>query len=253
MKIKSSIFAASVTLALGALPASAALTSLYSTNFNSPTYSNGGLIGQDSWLITGTSVVSPISVANTGTNGNVTLATTGQDVRRSFTSAVTSGSVFLGASITVGTAQATGDHFLHLGDGGANNFFARAFIRSNGIGFQMAASSSSGTPTYGTTVLRFGTTYQLLMRYDFVAGLANDTGALFINPTTFDGSGDTPYVAMTTIGTDATTISSVHLRQGGSTVAATLIIDNIFVAIPEPSSAMLLGAMGILGVLRRRR
>jgi hypothetical protein len=58
---------------------------------------------------------------------------------------------------------------------------------------------------------------------------------------------------MTTIGADATTISSVNLRQGNTNNAPTLTIDNILVAIPEPSSAMLLGAMGILGVLRRRR
>ncbi|MGL4398460.1 MAG: hypothetical protein ACRCXD_01205 [Luteolibacter sp.] len=235
-------------------PAALAVTVLYSTNFNSPTYSDGGLIGQDSWVITGTSVVSPIAVANTAVNGTVTLTTTGQDVRRAFT-ARTSDSVFLKADITVGTAQATGDYFIHLGDNGANNFYARTYIRSSGAGFQMALGTSSGTPvTYGADVLSFSTTYTILVRYDFVVGTANDTGALFVNPTTADGSGDTAYVAATLTGTDATTISSVSLRQGTAASApGGVVIDNISVSfIPEPSTAVL-GALGLTVLLRRRR
>jgi len=50
---------------------------IYLTSFNSPTYSDGGLIGQDGWLITGTSVVNPISVSNTATNGFVSLVNHG--------------------------------------------------------------------------------------------------------------------------------------------------------------------------------
>jgi MYXO-CTERM domain-containing protein len=98
------------------------------------------------------------------------------------------------------------------------------------------------------------TAYTILMRYDFVAGALNDTGALFVNPTTADGSGDTAYVAATITGTDATTISSVSLRQGGSTTApGGVVIDNIVVSsIPEPSAA-LLGGLGLLALLRRRR
>lgn len=227
---------------------------IYSTDFNSPTYSNGGLIGQDSWVITGTSVVSPITVANTGVNGTVTLTTTGQDVRRAF-AAQSSDSVFLKAEITVASAQATGDYFIHLGDNSTSNFYARTYIRSSGAGFQMALGTSSGTPVnYGTTVLSFATTYTILMRYDFVAGPSNDTGALFVNPTTADGSGDTAYVAATTTGTDAITISSVSLRQGtASNAPGGLVIDNISVSIvPEPSSALIAG-LGFICLLRRRR
>lgn len=235
-----------------ASPSAQAVTVVYSTDFNSPTYSNAGLIGQDSWVITGTSVVNPINVANTGVNGTVTLTTNGQDVRRAFTAA-TSGSVYLKADITVGSAQATGDYFLHLGDNGASNFYARTYVKSTTGGFLMALGTSSGAVTYGTTVLSLGTTYTILVRYDFVAGATNDTGALFINPTTADGSGDTAYVAATTIGTDASTISSVSLRQGTASSAPGVTIDNISVAVPEPSGAAILGSIGILGLLRRRR
>jgi hypothetical protein len=256
MKKKSSLLAACAVFSLGALATSKleAVTVLYSTGFDSPTYSDGPLIGQDSWAITGTSVVNIVNVANTATNGTVSLTTTGQDVNRVFSPAVTSGSVYLTANITVGAAQATGDYFLHLGDGGTSNFYARTYIKSSGTGFVMALGTSSGTTglTYGTTVLSFATSYTILARYDFVAGTGNDTGALFVNPTTTDGSGDTAYVSATTTGTDASSISSVNLRQGTTANAPTVTIDSITVAIPEPGAAFL-GSLGMLCLLRRRR
>lgn len=229
---------------------------VYSTGFNAPTYSDGGLIGQDSWAITGASVVSPIAVANTATNGNVALTTTGQDVNRPFTAiTATAGSVYLQADITVSAAQATGDYALHLGDGGASNFNARAYFKSSGAGYVMALATSSGAAVnYGATVLSFGTTYKMLARYDIVPGAGNDTGALFINPTTADGSGDTAYVAATTIGIDAASISSVNLRQGTASSAPTLVIDNlaVLVSVPEPTTLAAIAGASILGLRRRR-
>jgi hypothetical protein len=229
-----------------------ASTILYSTGFDSPTYGDGGLIGQDGWLITGTSVVNVVNVANTGSDGTVTLTTTGQDVRHGFTG-ISSGSVFLSADITVGAAG-TGDYFIHLSDGGTSNFYARTYVQASGTGFVLALGTSSGTAglVYGTTVLDFNTSYSLLVRYDFVSGTGNDTGALFINPTAVDGTGDTAYVAATTTGTDATSIAGLNLRQGTNGSAPGVTIDNISVFVPEPSVAAL-GGLGVLALLRRRR
>ena len=237
-----------------ALPLRAAtVTTLYSTGFDAPTYSDGVLLGQDGWVASSGTGTNNLTVANSATDGTITLAATGEDLRRLFTPAQTTGSVFLSADINVATAAATGDYFIHLGDGSTSNFYARTYIRSSGAGFVMALGTSSGAVTYGTTVLSFGTNYSLLVRYDINAGPLNDTGALFINPITVDGTGDTPYVAATTVGTDATTIGSVSLRQGGASNAAGLTVDNIAVfTVPEPATA-LLGAVGLLGLLRRRR
>jgi hypothetical protein len=250
MKIHHSLLSSSLLFAILGTSSVQAVTVVYSTDFNSPSYSDGALIGQDSWVLTN-STTNPLNVANTAVNGTVTLTTTGQDVRRAFT-ATSSGSVYLKADITVGSAQSGGDYFINLGDNSATIFNARTYIRSTAGGFQMAVGTSSGAVTYGTTVLSLATTYTILVRYDFVAGAGNDTGALFINPTTADGSGDTPYVAATTIGTDAVSISSISLRQGSSGSAPGLTVDNISVSIPEPASA-LLGSIGLLGLLRRRR
>jgi hypothetical protein len=242
-----------VLSSLGLCSADAAVTVLYSTGFDSPTYSDGGLIGQDGWLITGSSVTNVVNVANTATDGTVSLTTTGQDVRHTFAPAATTGSVFLSAEITVGSAG-TGDYFIHLSDGGTSNFYARTYIQASGAGFVMALGTSSGTAglVYGSTVLNFNTSYSLLVRYNFVAGTGNDTGALYINPTTTDGTGDTAYVAATTTGADATSIAGVNLRQGTTGSAPGVVIDNISVFVPEPSVAAL-GGLGVLALLRRRR
>jgi hypothetical protein len=242
---------AAIALLAGSGLAGAA-TVLYETDFTAPTYSDAALIGQDGWVLTN-STTNPLSVTDSASSGTVVLTTTGQDVRRAFTeSAVTSGSVYMKAEITVSSAQAAGDYFLHLGDNSSSNFYARTYIKSSGTGFVMALGTSSGTATYGTIELAFDTPLTLLVRYDLIAGTANDTGALFINPTTEDGSGDTAYVAATTVGTDATTISSVSLRQGSASNAAGVIVDSISVFVPEPGVAML-GGLGVLGLLRRRR
>jgi len=246
MKV-SSLIAALVLIA----SVSTANASIYQTTFSAPTYSDAALIGQDGWLITGTSVVNPIAVANTGTNGNVSLTTTGQDVNRPFLPAITADSTYLSADITLSAAQAAGDYFLHLSDGSSSNFYSRIYARSSGAGYQLAMGTSSGAVTYGATELAFGVTYRILARYDFVAGASNDTGALFVDPLDPLGVGDPIYVGATTTGIDATTISAVNLRQGGTSNAPTLVIDNINV-VPEPATMGLL-AIGALAAFRRRR
>ena len=74
-----------------------------------------------------------------------------------------------------------------------------------------------------------------------------------MNPVDPLGVGDTAYVAATTAGADATSLSAVCLRQGTAGNAATLAIDNITVtSVPGPASLALLG-LGGLAIGRRRR
>jgi len=253
-------------LSIGALALAAPATNasiLYTTGFDAPTYTDGVLNsgadtttpGQDGWLST-SGTTNLINVSNTATNGIVTMTTSGQDVRHPLAGAVTSGSVYVDLDFSVSAAQATGDYFVHLGDGGTSNFNARTYVKSSGAGYVMALGTGAGTAvTYGATVLPFNTVEHALIRYDLVPGLLNDTGALYINPTTSDGSGDTPYVTATTIGTDATSIAAVYLRQGSATAAATLAeVDNITVngTLPEPSCLGLLAAAGLFAIRRRK-
>lgn len=248
------MIAAVAALAGVAAVANAAI--LYTTDFNAPTYTDGALIGQDGWVLT-SSTVNPLAVSNAATNGTVALTTTGQDVRRAFTALtpVAGESVYFSATFTLETAQATGDYFVHIGDNTTSNFFARVYAKSSGSGFVMALGTSSGTSTlvYGTTELAFNTPISIVARYDFVDGLLNDTGALFVNPSNAFGTGDTPYVAATTTGADATAISSVSIRQGSSTNAPAGTVDALSVyTIPTPGSIALVGLAGLVAGRRRR-
>jgi hypothetical protein len=245
---------ASAMAILSVTDATAAL--LYTTDFSTPTYTDGGLIGQDSWVITGTSVVNPLAVSDSATNGIVTLGSSGQDVRRAFAPSVAGDSVFMASAMTLASASATGDYFIHLGDDSTSNFYSRIYARTIGAGFQLAMGTSSGATglVYGTE-LPFAPPFTLLARYDIIAGLANDTGALFINPTSPLGASDTPYVDALNVGTDATTISSVSLRQGGNTpfgTVSSITIDQIS-AVPEPTSMALIGMVGAAGLAARYR
>jgi hypothetical protein len=250
------------TLAIIGLAATAAQAQspVTSTDFNAPPYSDGAIIGQDGWAITGTSTVNPINVANTATNGNVTLAATGQDVNRSFGSSFTSAnasSVWLSFDLTLSAANATGDYFIHLDDGSTTGFFDRVYAKAGATGFDLALVTGSGTPLVGAygADLAFGT-YHIVARYDLVSGAGNDTGALFVNPVNPFGIGDTPYMAAATVtATDPAQLSGMNLRQG-STTPAGAVIDNISVAvqaIPEPATWMLMGVGLLVGVTKRFR
>ena len=257
-----SLFATAL-VAAAMMTSAAQATLVYSTDFNGPTYSDGLLAGQDGWIVTSAGGTNDLTVANTATNGNVSMTTSGNDDRRLFpTTALAGGSYYLSADITVSAAQATGDYFMHLGDGSTSIFNARTYIKSSGTGFVMALGTGAGTTglNYGSTVLNFGTTYHVLVEYDMNPGTTNDTGAIFINPADPHGVGDTAYVAATLEGIDATSMDAVYLRQGTATNAPTLLIDNVAVdavgavPVPEPSTFILaaLACFGSFGVVRRR-
>jgi len=105
---------------------------------------------------------------------------------------------------------------------------------------------------YGTTELPFNTQFSLLACYDIVSGLANDTGALFINPQDPFGVGDTAERSLFITGTDPTTLLSVGLRQGPTTALGTVSSITIS-AVPEPTSMAMIGLVSVAGLAVRYR
>jgi hypothetical protein len=253
--------AAVISLSCAAGPAGATL--LYSTTFTAPTYSNGALApgavntpGQDGWSSHSGTGTNAQTVSLASTQGVVTLTTSGEDTNHPFTAVNNVGTVYLDADFTVTAAQSTGDYFLHLGDGGSSNFNGRIYAKSSGNGYVMAVGTGSGAPpaaNYGSLVLSFNTEYHLLLKYNMISGTANDTGALYINPTEIHGIGNAPYVAALNTGLDAVKLAGVYMRQGSATAAANVIIDNLAVSVPEPASLISLVSGGVIGLLALRR
>jgi hypothetical protein len=232
--------------------------------FNS--YSNGDLLGQGNWSQTGASTVNPIQV----NSGIVSLTTTGQDLYSPLSSILTpvDGTTFyIGLTLNVSAAQATGDYFLHFTPtlGETSSLYGRMFIKSSGTGFQLGYLETSGsTTTYGTTDLIFGNSYRVVLAYNRVAGTVNDTANLYVNPSnlTTEG-GNTPYLTDTwgSATAEPTAIAALNLRQGTAANAPTLTIDNLVAAstfaevapVPEPATTGLLLAGAAVLALRRRR
>ena len=196
------------------------------------------------------------SVSGTGTHLAVNAATglafgvSDRDYSRSFTSQ--SGSTFAGFDLRISTLPASGGEYIAaFADG--TGFDGRIFVTStaSGANFTLGLSVASNTVGAATTSLNLNTTYRVVSRYN----PTTDAIALWV------GSYVEGAPTISTTGTDASTgTNGFVIRQAGAfdNGASSMTFQNLTVAstfaeaVPEPSSA-LLGGLGLLALLRRRR
>ena len=260
------LLAAGTCAMIAASAANAAV--YYSTNFGTG-YVNGNLAGvaatansegQNGWKQISTTNTNPVQV----TNGAAILGTSGQDVWHSLSSSVpvTAGTtVYVSVSLRLTAAQ-TGDYFLGLdSSSGGGNYAGRVFAKSSGTGFVLGITGASTTATYGSTVLDFNRTYNVVYAWDFVSGLLNDTFSMYIDPTSTTRANLTSYVNATwNTGTEPTNpLISIDLRQGTSSSAPSVSVYSLnvgdslaSVGVPAPGAIALLGVAGLVGSRRRR-
>ncbi len=171
-----------------------------------------------------TSLTMP-SYASSGIGGSATFTSTGEDVNRSFTVQST-GTVYFAALVNLSSATTAGDYFLHLKDTGTSNLRARVYAKNTSGQLNFGLFPSSGTPVvYSATNFSFGTTYLVVVKYNVV----NLDSALYVLNTCTDTEPASPLVSASTTGTSVA-ISSVAIRQGGSTTFPTGTVDGIRVA-----------------------
>lgn len=226
-------------------------TTLLSDTFD---YPDGYLVGNGDWLQTGTTTTTPVQVSL----GEVVLAT-GQDVNSPLSTGYTlvdGTPFFLGATINLQSATATGDYFLHWSPSGSSTIFmSRVFAKSSGTGYLLGyleTSGTGGTTTYGTTVLDFNENYRVVLQYNPVADAVNDTAELFVDGVSY--LTDT----WTSVTGEQPILGAVNLRQASGN-AAYLHLDGLVLSttfaeamVPEPSAFALIG-LGVAGLVAFRR
>lgn len=210
---------------------------IFEENFDY-TATAGDSLKAKGWLLSGTNNLNPIMVTSPGltftgypsVKGNATsIRNTGQDIYKSFTPAVSSGSIYLAFLMNVQSASAIGDYFIALSPTSSQtNYYARTHIKSSGSGFQIGLSKSNelaGGYVYGTTVLDFNKTYVVVIKHTFVAVDKNDEERIFVFsttiPSTEPGTSEVgPYVETTK--SDPADLNTITLRQGGSFTSGVL-------------------------------
>lgn len=232
------LFAASVFMASSTL--SQGVTLLTETF----TYPNGNLVGQGGWTAHSGAGAAAIQVTGgqavfahgTGSreDANVTFAAQTIDI----VVAIFDFSVSSGSAIT----NADNEYFAHLGTG-ATTFLSRIDIvaptSTGNYTVGIAGTGGAAEAVYATDLL-FGTTYTARLAFNLGTGVSS----LSIN--------GGPTILGTSVSTGAT-IDAFYLRQSDSAQDETITIDNLEIqSVPEPTIS-LLGALGVLGLLRRRR
>lgn len=268
------LICASVVAATTLTATTSHATQLFGDPFSYP--DNTTLAGTSGWVQQGTSTTNPITV----TGGAATINNTGQDINGGFAQTLTptdGGSVYITFTINVSAANTAGDYFLGTNTTtGSTNNSDRVYIKSTTGGYLLGiVGGSGGTVSYGTGTLTLGTSYQVILKQNFVAGTLNDTFTFYTNPTDrTTEANNTPYAANLAYGgtsAEATSFGALLLRQGTAANAPTLTLDNVgvattfaeaaaatqplvFAAVPEPATyAWVIGGLGALALGMRRR
>ncbi len=158
---------------------------------------------------------------------------TGEDVHGTF-AVQTSGSVYYAFLVNVSAATATGDYFTHLGtDPWSTTFPGRVFCRSTtgGVNFGISKLGTGSSVIWASDVFSLDTTHLVVVKYNIVGGLLNDTADLFVNPTPCAGEPAPLVTSGTETGNDPSGIGGIGLRQGGATTGSTQWIDGLRVGL----------------------
>jgi len=197
-------------------------------------YTAGTNLTNNGWTAHSKGGTNPITVNNGGLTfsgyvssgiGNAALLNhDGEDVNKSLSSTVSSGTIYY--SFLVNVSAVADGYFIHLNKN-TTTFAARVFIKAATDGFNFGLSNSK-TGAFGSTVYSTGTTYLCIVKYD-----VSTTGAcsLWVKtesqgvPQTESEAG-TPEV--TSSGTGQTGITAIALRQYSP--SQNIIVDGIRVS-----------------------
>jgi hypothetical protein len=148
-----------------------------------------------------------------------------EDAAATFSSQITTGNVYASALINVSSAASTEAYFLHFKPNTSTSIFTcRLYGKDDGSGNLLfgVREGNESTTVYSSTNYSYGTTYLVVLKYDFTLGEAS----IFILPTV-SLTEPTPD-ASSNAGTNATLIDQICVRQATNIPLST--IDGIRVA-----------------------
>lgn len=240
----------STSLAVLAFSALAAVSSQGAVLYNSSDFSftDGDIVGQDNWAAHSAAASVPVQV---NVAGEITLTQgsgSREDVNVGVTPIAVGQTYYYGFDMVV-SGGSTNVYFAHFKDS-AFDFTTRLFLTAfTGSDFTLGLSASSSNPDVTwATGLDFGTLYRVIGSYSADDQLTR----VWVNPV------DESSTSISFTDSAAAAVSAFALRQASGN--STQIVSNVIVAttfneaaiIPEPTAA-LLGGLGLLTLLRRRR
>jgi len=162
------------------------------------------------------------------------IMSTGQDIVKDASSAITSGTVYTSFMAKFDTVRAAGDYFFAmLPTGGTTTYTTRLFAKlsSNTSYYRVAITKSTEAAVYSNDSFLIGATQFFVVKYQFNTNSTLDdsirvyvfnSGVPASEPSLYTGTLVTPPTAA-----DASSIQRIALRQGTAANAAALTIDGI--------------------------
>ena len=163
-------------------------------------------------------------------NSPITSGGSGEDLRKAFTSGITSGTIYTSFLINLTSATSGGDYFFaaysSAATGGGYN--GRIFAKTSGAGYVLGLTKSS-TIVYDTTVRNFNTTYLVVLKNQISSTTTtDDTASIWVDPALASSEGTALLTSNSGNDITATTgFDGVVIRQGNATPAGR--IDSILV------------------------
>jgi Secretion system C-terminal sorting domain len=175
--------------------------------------------------------------ANSGVGNALSMVASGEDAKRDFTAAVTTGGVYGSFLMNVKTVGRGKSSYVCGFTSGAtgSNYNLRFYIGRDsfaGDNFKLGLGRGTTVAVFDTTKYSFNTTYLVTLKYAYSAAAAmNDTVAFHIHPAnqtlTTEPTGYTFNNLGVGTGSDATELNAFYLRQGTASDSITLTIDGI--------------------------
>lgn len=183
-----------------------------------------------------------------------------EDVRRALGSSISSGSLYLGATVklTSSPTSANGEYFLSFynSPSSGGGYIGRIFSSQTGTGAAIGLSNAGSTPNDWATDVQLGTFYKVIAKLD----LATRIVTLGVFDASYTPTSDAELLlggggASGILAVDSIALRQATATQGSQAIGAiwvgTTLADVAGVVVPEPGSAAVLG-LGLASLALRR-